>query len=151
MSQGTLKLSESSNVSHSNTLENIVHSSAAWSTVLCMVSFDTWKLAIPCGVAATKCSICYQGQRWSNKALNRSFFAHWEKGRRGRVSPSVIMYRTVCTKQAFDSIWIAFFPPTGTFLCYVQRGLTSSSESLSISSLSEEELCFKSKTTQTWL
>lgn len=61
------------------------------------------------------------------------------------------MYSTLCTKQAFDSIWIAFFPPTGTFLSYVPRGLTSSSESLSISSLSEAELGFKSKTSHTRL
>lgn len=77
-------------------------------------------------------------------------FAHQyrEKERRGRVGRSVIMYSTLCTEKSFDLIWIAFFPPTGTFLCYVPRGLTSFSESLSTSSLSEAELCFKSKTTQ---
>lgn len=67
--------------------------------------------------------------------------------RRGRVGRSVITYSTLCTQQAFDLMWIAFFPPAGTFLSYVPRGLTSSSQSLSISSLSEVELCLKSKTT----
>lgn len=61
------------------------------------------------------------------------------------------MYSTSCTKQAFDSMWIASPHPTGTFLSYVPRGLTSFSESLSISSLSEPRLGLKSKTSQTRL
>ena len=91
-----------------------------------MICFTTWMLAIPCGITARPCSSCHQGQRWSNEVLTRSncFFAHLyrDKETTGRVSSSVIMCSTLCAEEAFDLIWIAFLPPTGTFLSYVPRG-----------------------------
>lgn len=39
---------------------------------VCVVSFNTGTLQVPCWVTATTCVSCYQGQRWSTAILNKA-------------------------------------------------------------------------------